>query len=204
MNKVYVTKDKFLFNKKVKVKNPIYIEKYEDAKPILLLKDYTYVLLNPILDERVFNTPFPMIQWVKECNVKDDRVVFLDNFTREQLYNSLIKKIPSKDANLLLDYCKSNLEIDNEVYKYKNSTQYHYEPTYKDEKEFCKWILSNKEIKEIPKYNPLYLTSIIFYLTNNQEVKKECLEIEHLIKTNILTEYQVEYLIIKIRERMCK
>lgn len=200
INKVIVTKDEFLFKKKVKVINPIYIEQFDEARPLLLIKNYTYILKNDIIDERVINAPFPILQWVQNCNQKEDWIIYLEDFSKTALLNSLKKKVPLEDAERLLKYCRNNKEIENEVYKYKHSPNYHYENIYKDEKEFCQWILLNKEIKTIPNYNVFYLTSILFYLVQSKEMKQLILEIEHNIKSGLVEKDFIEYLIINIRK----
>lgn len=198
---ILATDDYFLLRReldKKKFSHEIIITSLDEAKPLPFLKNYTYLLISNLIDERIFELSVPIIQWVREFDKNDSRLTILEQFSKERLEKSIIKKYSKEISEEILELTTVYGEINNELYKYKYSKDYHISFRYKNEKEFCLDLLNKKELKYIPNYNVMYVLAILFNL-GNKDVQRVCLEVEDKIRRFLLNENQLEYLILKVR-----
>lgn len=199
-NKVYVTKDRYLFQKRVEINNPIIIDDIKNAIPLPLMKDYTYLLISDTLDKTIFNLDVPIIQYMKSCDIVHEDIIYLKDFDEKSLFNSLVKKSDEEFAKSVLRNKIDTMDIDNELYKYRMCNKYKKEYRYLNVFDFCNDVMKGA-VKYIPKFNVMLVSSVLFN-KGNELVKEECLKAEHLIREGILVDNQLEYLVLRVRKAM--
>lgn len=199
-NKVYVTKDRYLFQKRVEINNPIIIDDIKNAIPLPLMKDYTYLLISDTLDKIIFNLGVPIIQYMKSCDIVHEDIIYLKDFDEKSLFNSLVKKSDEEFAKSVLNNKIDTMDIDNELYKYRMCNKYRKEYRYLNVFDFCNDVIKGI-VKYIPKFNVMLVSSVLFN-KGNELVKEECLKVEHLIREGILVDNQLEYLVLRVRKAM--